>query len=178
MVVVPIPFGRGHDYLTEVSKIIGRRDPLAAGACLISAANDVEAASVWFNARTGSTKTFAAYRKEIERFFWWLIIFRHKTFATTSEEDIEAYRSFVLDPPASWCAKAATRRSSPSGNRFPEDFLPAAVNKRSQSSEHAFNFSRTSITYQPIHGCRNAESLLHLEIKSETLKGTQFQCRR
>jgi len=115
--IVPVPFER----LTEQARLtpaFGARDPFAQGRCLIDAENDAQAASAWVHDKGTSPATFKAYRKEIERFFWWLVKIQYKSFATVSREDVAAYRSFLEAPPPSWIAPASTRRGSLSWRPF------------------------------------------------------------
>lgn len=109
--------------------------------CLLSATNDYEAVLAWLRAKPGLppeqvarlremrrdvstmpgpldwlnflSHTQRAYRKEAERFLLWAILVRGKPLSSMSHEDCAAYRDFLADPPADWCAPRSRERWSP-----------------------------------------------------------------
>ncbi|TWG87956.1 site-specific recombinase XerD [Cupriavidus gilardii J11] len=109
--------------------------------CLLSATNDYEAVLAWLRAKPGLppeqvarlrekrrdvgtvpgpldwlnflSHTQRAYRKEAERFLLWAILVRGKPLSSMSHEDCAAYRDFLANPPADWCAPRSRERWSP-----------------------------------------------------------------
>lgn len=73
-------------------------------ATLTHARNDVEAISAWLAKHADSPHTLAAYRKEAERFVYWLGE-RGRTLKTLAIEDVIAYAAFIKNPQPreKWC---------------------------------------------------------------------------
>lgn len=131
------------DKLVVPSELDGRdgtyRRPQAQ--CLLAASNDYEAVLAWLRAKPGLppdqvarlrekrrevgtipgpldwlnslSHTQRAYRKEAERFLLWAILVRRKPLSSMSHEDCAAYRDFLREPPATWCAPRSRERWSP-----------------------------------------------------------------
>lgn len=68
----------------------------------ILANTDWEAIQLWLAQFVEQPNTFAAYQKEVTRFFVWVLATRKKPFSSVAYEDWNAYREFMSDPqPAS-----------------------------------------------------------------------------
>lgn len=68
----------------------------------------------------GSSDTFAAYRRDIERFLQWSWFVRKQSCLDHKREDIEAFIEFCLKPPKSWIGlKKATRFQTIDGKARP-----------------------------------------------------------
>lgn len=76
----------------------------------ISAANDREAIDAFINARTSSTQTARAYRREAERFLLWLLVERKQPLSGANTDDCRAYMTFLGHVPAEWVSKRHARR--------------------------------------------------------------------
>ena len=50
----------------------------------------------------GSSDTFGAYRRDLERFLQWSWFVRKQSFLAHKREDIEAFIEFCIKPPKSW----------------------------------------------------------------------------
>lgn len=87
--------------------------------CLLMAANDHEAIGAWLaSKRPGKVEgdlssTQRSYRKEAERLLLWSILERKKALSSLSVEDATAYRTFLADPPSTWCGPRHHQRWSP-----------------------------------------------------------------
>jgi site-specific recombinase XerD len=89
--------------------------------CLLMVRNDHEAIGAWLESkRPGDgagdgelSSTQRAYRKEAERLLLWSILERKKALSSLSVEDATAYRSFLTDPPSTWCGPRHHQRWSP-----------------------------------------------------------------
>ena len=85
----------------------------------LMAANDHEAVGAWLaSKKPGSSEgelssTQRAYRKEAERLLLWAVLERKTALSSLAVEDAMAYRSFLADPPATWCGPRYQQRWSP-----------------------------------------------------------------
>lgn len=79
--------------------------------CLISARNDLEAIDAYLYKFRAQEKTRRAYQKELERFLLWCIYARSKPLSSVMQEDCEAFKDFLGDPPAPWVGPKALRLS-------------------------------------------------------------------
>lgn len=86
--------------------------------CRLMAANDHQAIGAWLaskqSARGGAdlTSTQRSYRREAERLLLWSILERRTALSSLSTQDAEAYRSFLAQPPATWCGPRHHQRWS------------------------------------------------------------------
>lgn len=68
----------------------------------------------------GSTQTFAAYRRDLERLLQWSWCVRHQSFLNHKREDIEAFIEFCLKPPKRWMGfKHVSRFKKVEGEKVP-----------------------------------------------------------
>lgn len=102
---------------------------------LVSASNDLEAIDAYLYKFRGKEKTERAYRKELERFLLWCITVRGKAMSSIQQEDCEAYKDFLEDPPSHWIGRRATRLSS--------DWKPFAGTPAPGSRRYAVQALRT-----------------------------------
>lgn len=96
----------------------------------------------------GSRDTFAAYRRDIERFFQWSWFVRKQSCLDHKREDIEAFIEFCLKPPKSWIGlKKAARFQRLEGKARPHsEWRPfeAHLSKK----EHKEGVELTKADYQ------------------------------
>lgn len=67
----------------------------------------------WIAARTQSTQTARAYRREIQRFLVWLLAERRVGLAEASADDCSAYIAFLQAVPAEWKSRRSAARFTP-----------------------------------------------------------------
>ena len=102
---------------TELDGSEGRfRAPLHQ--CLLDAKNDYEAIAAWLATKhdpsgTGKTATHRTYRKEAERLLLWAILEQGKALSSLTVEDVQAFKWFLVAPPARWCGPRHHQRWSP-----------------------------------------------------------------
>ena len=78
--------------------------------CQIDAQNDIAAVSAWLNHQEAKT-TFAAYKKEAERFLLWCTFEKGLYLSQLKVKDFEEYFRFAQNPPPSWIvAKRAGKK--------------------------------------------------------------------
>lgn len=96
----------------------------------------------------GSQDTFAAYRRDIERFLQWSWFVRKQSLLDHKREDIEAFVEFCLKPPKSWIGvRKATRFQMIEGKPCPHpEWRPfeAHLSKK----DHREGVELTKTTYQ------------------------------
>ena len=63
---------------------------------------DIEVARRFLMAYQGSSGTFNAYRREIERFLHWMVLVESKKLSNITRADIERFVSFCQNPPKTW----------------------------------------------------------------------------
>ena len=81
---------------------------------------DYEYALKFLYSYNGSTATYNAYRREIERFLQWSWNLENKSILELKREDIEAFIQFCMSPPLAWIGqKNVNRFVSKSGQRIP-----------------------------------------------------------
>ena len=86
--------------------------------CLLEAKNDYEAIAAWLTTKhdpngTGKTATHRTYRKEAERLLLWAILEQGKALSSLTVEDVQAFKWFLVAPPARWCGPRHQQRWSP-----------------------------------------------------------------
>lgn len=79
----------------------------------MGANTDVEAIHVWLARYKERPRTQQLYTQVIERFYLWCLLARHKPLSSIDEQDMMAYKDFLLDPPADWIQRRQTPRGSP-----------------------------------------------------------------
>jgi len=83
-----------------------RRPPSAGG---ISAVDDRDAVLRWLMTHLTAEEiknpgcweqnaTYRAYRREVERLWTWAVVQRNKALSALSDDDVQAYQTFLLDP--------------------------------------------------------------------------------
>ena len=97
----------------------------------------------------GSSDTFGAYRRDLERFIQWSWFIHKKSFLEHRREDIEAFIEFCIKPPKSWISlkKVARFINSQDGIKKPNpEWRPfeASVTK----SDHAEGIKPTKSEYK------------------------------
>ncbi|WP_241660945.1 phage integrase family protein [Variovorax guangxiensis] len=101
--------------------------------CLLMAGNDHEAIGSWLAAKRPGDKpgelssTQRAYRKEAERLLLWSVLEQKKALSSLSVEDATEYRSFLANPPASWCGPRHHQRWSPMWRPLEGPLQPVAL---------------------------------------------------
>jgi len=95
------------------------RLPQAAGA-IDGADRDYEFALKFLYSYNGSSATFNAYRREIERLLQWAWFIRQLSVLRLRREDIEQFIRFCQDPPLAWIGtKNVPRFLDSNGQRLP-----------------------------------------------------------
>ena len=77
------------------------------------AANAGALVESWIAARTQSTQTARAYRREIQRFLVWLLAERGVGLAEAGADDCSAYIAFLRAVPAEWMSRRNAARFAP-----------------------------------------------------------------
>jgi len=102
----------------------------------------------------GSSDTFSAYRRDLERLLQWSWFIRKQSILDHKREDIEAFIEFCLKPPKSWIGlKKATRFKTINNILFPNpDWRPfeAHVSKKDHKEgvlplREAYQFSQPAL---------------------------------
>lgn len=90
---------------------------------------DYESALKFLYSYNGSSATFNAYRRELERFLQWAWRIEECSILQLKREDIEEYLRFCLDPPKAWIGtKNVPRFLTSNGARNPnEEWRPFVV---------------------------------------------------
>ena len=88
--------------------------------------DDYQCAAEFIYSYRGSPDTFSTYRREIEHFLHWCLLFSKKSLKQVVREDIEAYVEFSKQPPHSWVGqKNVPRFLQRLGERIPNhDWRP------------------------------------------------------
>lgn len=119
-----------------------------------SAINDAEAVAVWLAERaSASVNTAQAYRKEIERFLFWLSD-QGMTISDAMREDYLRYGRFLLNPlPADkWCSGKRFKRDASGWRPFEKALTP-------NSAMHSLTVVRSLIHYLHERGWLSANSM-------------------
>lgn len=82
------------------------------GVRQIAADTDLDAIQTWLAEYPPTSSTFRAYRKEVQRFYCWVIAVVGKPMSSLTREDLDAYRQFMVAPPENWCGPRNARRAS------------------------------------------------------------------
>lgn len=94
--------------------------------CQISADTDIAAIWTWLDEFKDSPATLRSYRKEIERFYNWVLWACEKPLSSVTREDIGRYEDFLAapEPFALWCAPRHSRRNSTAWRPFEGPLKP------------------------------------------------------
>ncbi|HEV2613866.1 MAG TPA: site-specific integrase [Gammaproteobacteria bacterium] len=99
--------------------------------------NDIKYSIEFLGAYAGSTATFNAYRREVERLLHWCIEIAHKSVREITRVDFEAFLKFCQNPPKSWIGlKNVTRFIDKDGARIPNPEWRPFVVSISKKSFH------------------------------------------
>lgn len=98
---------------------------------------DYEYALKYLFSYNGSTATFNAYRREIERLLQWSWFIKRLSVAQLKREDIESYIAFCSNPPKAWIGlKNVARFKNKEGQRVcNDDWCPFVVNQGKQTDK-------------------------------------------
>ncbi|MFC6308072.1 site-specific integrase [Paraburkholderia dipogonis] len=111
-----------HPQTHVINEVASNRAP--AESCAIDAKDDLEAINAWLLEHRESGPTLRSYRKEIERFYNWLVLIQHKSIGGVTPDDIDAYDLFMRAPPDTWCGPRYGRRKTERWRPY-EDALSA-----------------------------------------------------
>ncbi|MFM0115004.1 tyrosine-type recombinase/integrase [Paraburkholderia nemoris] len=111
-----------HPQTHVINEVGSNRAP--AETCTIGAKDDLEAINAWLIEHRESGPTLRSYRKEIERFYNWLVLIQHKSLGGVTPDDIDAYDLFMTAPPDTWCGPRYGRRKTKRWRPY-EDALSA-----------------------------------------------------
>lgn len=92
----------------------------------LGAHDDRQAVEAWLSQFRDKPATLRAYRKEVERFYLWCLLERDKPLSSMDSLDAQAYREFIRQPPASWCAAAVVTRDDTGWRPFRGPLSPAS----------------------------------------------------
>lgn len=125
--------------------------------CLILARNDHEAIGAWLASKQPGgvngelSSTQRAYRKEAERLLLWAILERKKALSSLAVEDVADYKSYLADPPSTWCGPRHHQRWSPLWRPLEGPLAPVALRHSLTilRSLFAFLISQSYVTGNP-----------------------------
>lgn len=124
------------------------------GKSITGAPIDYEFALKFLYSYNGSSATFNAYRREIERLIQWSWFIRKRSTVVLRREDIEDFISFCIDPPNAWIGtKNVSRFKNLDGERVPNEEWRPFVSKVSKTdfrsgkepTQKDFVFSQSAI---------------------------------
>ncbi|HSW70837.1 MAG TPA: site-specific integrase [Gammaproteobacteria bacterium] len=127
---------------------------LSAELSLKEVLSDYRHSYQFLQAYRGSTETFKAYRREIERLLQWSWFIHKKTLKNLGRRDIEAFLEFCQSPPLKWIGlKQATRFIDKEGLRSANpDWRPFVVTLSKKAYREgavpeikAFNLSQSAL---------------------------------
>jgi site-specific recombinase XerD len=111
----------------------------ATAFCLIFARNDLEAIDAYLYKFRAQETTRRAYQRELERFLLWCIYERAKPLSSVLQEDCEAFKDFVSDPPPPWVG--------PRTGRLTAQWRPFAGRLTAKSQRYAVQAIRSFFTW-------------------------------
>lgn len=116
----------------------------------------------WLNARTQSTQTARAYRREVERFAIWLAVERGRAIAAADADDCSAYRAFLAAVPPEWISRRNARRYAPG-------WAPFAAQPKTSSQRYALTVVSSFYSWLVAAGelARNPWELVNLRLPDE-----------
>jgi site-specific recombinase XerD len=89
--------------------------------CRIDAAHDLAAIHSWLSLKDGNTKTYNAYKKELERLLLWAVLARGKALSSLGTDDCKAYVHFLKTltvDATQWVARAPAIKGQGSWKPF------------------------------------------------------------
>jgi Site-specific recombinase XerD len=112
-----------HQKVFHIASFFGRKE------AILAADTDYEFSLKFLYSYIGSSATFSAYRRELERLLQWSWFVRKLPITRLKREDIEAYVKFARNPPAAWIGlKNVARFKQIGGDRKPNpDWRPYVV---------------------------------------------------
>lgn len=128
--------------------------PYLSGAEIVGADEDLEYALKFLYSYNGSSATFNAYRREIERLLQWAWRIERISAITLKREHIEDFMRFCIEPPADWIGtKTAPRFIDRNGARLPnKEWRPFTVSvpkvafkAGSKADRKHYVFSQTAV---------------------------------
>ena len=122
----------------------------AKGHTTENTTTDLEFALKFLYAYNGSSATFNAYRREVERLLQWCWFVHKKAAVELKREDVESYIEFCTAPPKSWIGlKNVARFKNKQGKRLANpDWFPFVVSKRVVSNRISNKSDVTTDDYQ------------------------------
>lgn len=98
----------------------------ANAPCQITAQDDLAAIRTWLDEFDDSPETFRSYRKEVERFYNWVLWTCNKPLSSVTRNDLLDYEHFMASPfPAElWCGKRNRRRNTSDWRPFEGPLQP------------------------------------------------------
>ena len=127
------------------------------------AETDYEYALKFLYAYNGSSATFSAYRREVERLLQWCWFVHGHAATTLKREDFENYVEFCISPPKSWIGlKNVARFKNKEGKRISNpDWYPFVVsNKKLGNKKQISNTVRNSNNKPSKHDYELSQSAL------------------
>lgn len=118
------------------------------------AIKDYQASLNFLYSYRGSSQTFGAYRREIERFLQWSWFVREQSVLKHKRQDIEAFIEFCIKPPKRWIGlKTVARFKTKDGLRIPnKEWRPfeASLSKKEVKAGNSaikddYQFSQSAI---------------------------------
>jgi site-specific recombinase XerD len=118
------------------------------------AIKDYQVALNFLYSYRGSTDTFGAYRRDLERLLQWSWFVRKQSLLSHKREDIEAFIEFCLKPPKSWISlKNVARFKKNNGEKIPNrEWRPfeAHVSKKDHKAgiipdKNKYQFSQSAL---------------------------------
>jgi len=92
----------------------------------LGAKNDLEAVDMWLSRYAEKPSTQRSYRKEAERFLMWCAQELRKPLSSVNAPDVQKYRAFLQDVPATWIQKIPLNRTDPAWRAFRTQPSPAS----------------------------------------------------
>lgn len=115
---------------------------------------DVAHTAQFLLAYDGSAATFNSYRREVERLLHWAALIQKKSLMALRRPDLEAYFSFLKNPPKSWIgldkpprfiAEAGRRRPNPAWRPFVATISKTAHRRGQTATVEDFELSPSAI---------------------------------
>jgi integrase len=103
-----------------------KTDRAAGDPCLIQADDDLQAIEVWLAEYATIPNTIRAYKRDIARFYSWMVLLQHKPLSSVTPEDLHQYDSFLANPPKDWCAPRSRPRTAGDWYPFEGALLPVS----------------------------------------------------
>jgi site-specific recombinase XerD len=124
----------------------------------------------------GSSDTFGAYRRDLERFLQWSWFIRKQSFVSHKREDIESFIEFCIKPPKSWIGlKKVAKFKHDDGKRKPNlEWKPfeAYVSKQKHKDGEKPNKSEYQFSQQAMRAMFGVVSSFYNYLIQEEITGT------